>query len=130
MILLSSISTLGPFSTDSYVPNMPQMAGELRCSQFQAGMTMQVNILIGGVAKVVVGCAADRLGRRPTLLVSLTIFTTASVACSLAPSVAWLIAARGLQGVGEAGAAVPMAVMRDVLDGPMAALKPGLYLWS
>jgi EmrB/QacA subfamily drug resistance transporter len=48
------------------------------------------------------GSLADRLGRRGTLLVGLTIFTLASAACALAPSASFLIAARGVQGVGGA----------------------------
>jgi EmrB/QacA subfamily drug resistance transporter len=46
------------------------------------------------------GSMADRIGRRRTLTVGLAVFTTASLLCSLAPTIEVLVAARVLQGVG------------------------------
>src|SRR5262249_52987067 len=48
------------------------------------------------------GRAADLLGRRRVFMVGLTIFTSASLACGLATSEAFLIVARGVQGFGAA----------------------------
>jgi len=48
------------------------------------------------------GRAADLLGRRRTLMAGLAIFTAASLACGLATSDPFLIAARALQGIGAA----------------------------
>ncbi len=44
----------------------------------------------------------DRFGRRRLYAVGLGLFAVASAACALAPDVAWLIAARALQGAGSA----------------------------
>lgn len=46
------------------------------------------------------GSLADRIGRRRVFQTGLAVFTTASVLCSLAPGLGWLIAARVLQAVG------------------------------
>ena len=46
------------------------------------------------------GAAADRIGRRTIFQVGLSLFTLGSWLCSLAPSLAWLIAFRVLQGIG------------------------------
>lgn len=51
----------------------------------------------------------DRWGRRRTFAAGLGLFTIASVACALATSVPWLIAARTVQGIGAA-AVMPLAV--------------------
>jgi EmrB/QacA subfamily drug resistance transporter len=48
------------------------------------------------------GSIADRFGRRRTLITGLSVFTFASVLCSVAPTVEWLVAFRALQGVGAA----------------------------
>ena len=48
------------------------------------------------------GRMADLLGRRLIFLVGLTLFTVASLVCGLAGSIAILIAARAVQGVGAA----------------------------
>jgi EmrB/QacA subfamily drug resistance transporter len=46
------------------------------------------------------GAAADRIGRRAIFQVGLSLFTLGSWLCSLAPSLAWLIVFRVVQGVG------------------------------
>lgn len=55
------------------------------------------------------GRATDLRGARPVLLVGLTIFGIASLACGLVGGASWLIAARTVQGVGAA-LTVPAAV--------------------
>jgi EmrB/QacA subfamily drug resistance transporter len=44
----------------------------------------------------------DRLGRRRMFVSGLALFTAASAACALAPSIGWLILARAVQGTGSA----------------------------
>ena len=46
------------------------------------------------------GSTADRFGRRRTLVAGLAVFSGASLLCSVAPSVEWLVVARVLQAVG------------------------------
>ena len=57
-----------------------------------------VGMLIGGL---IAGSAADRLGRRSCLLVSLSVNFIFAVASAAAPSVGWLIAARVFAGIGQ-----------------------------
>jgi EmrB/QacA subfamily drug resistance transporter len=59
------------------------------------GLTLGGFLLLGGRA-------ADLLGRRRLLMVGLTVFTAASLACGLATSVTFLIVMRGIQGLGAA----------------------------
>jgi DHA2 family methylenomycin A resistance protein-like MFS transporter len=48
------------------------------------------------------GAIGDRLGHRPVVIAGFAAFGAASVACALAPTIAVLVAARALQGVGAA----------------------------
>lgn len=48
------------------------------------------------------GVFADRFGRKRVYLTGVAVFTAASVLCSLAPTLGWLVAGRVLQGVGAA----------------------------
>src|SRR4051794_36418717 len=57
--------------------------------------TLASAILLGGAA-------GDRYGRRRIFLVGVAWFSTASLLCAAAPSAAWLITGRVLQGIGAA----------------------------
>jgi EmrB/QacA subfamily drug resistance transporter len=59
------------------------------------GLTFGGFLLLGGRA-------ADLLGRRRMLMVGLSVFTAASLACALATTDGFLIAMRGVQGLGAA----------------------------
>jgi MFS transporter, DHA2 family, methylenomycin A resistance protein len=48
------------------------------------------------------GALGDRIGAKRIFIAGFAVFTLASVACGLAPSVAWLIGARVVQGIGAA----------------------------
>jgi EmrB/QacA subfamily drug resistance transporter len=48
------------------------------------------------------GALGDRLGRRSVFVTGVAVFSLSSAVCGLAPSAAWLIVARGLQGIGAA----------------------------
>lgn len=57
-------------------------------------------VLALGSLAMSAGAAGDRLGRRRVFRRGLVAFTVASLACSLAPSLGWLIGARVTQGIG------------------------------
>src|SRR5437764_3853491 len=67
----------------------------------------------------------DRIGRRLTLAIGLSIFTAASAAAALAPSIAILDAARAVQGL---GGALVMPLTLTILSGAVPAEKRGLAL--
>lgn len=48
------------------------------------------------------GSLGDRLGRKRLMLIGIVVFCAGSVFCALSPSVGWLIAGRGIMGVGAA----------------------------
>jgi len=64
------------------------------------------------------GALADRLGRRKMFSAGLAIFTVASLACAVAPSIGALNAARAVQGVGGAIMfAVSLALLAHAFPG-------------
>jgi EmrB/QacA subfamily drug resistance transporter len=66
----------------------------------------------------------DRWGRRRMFVAGIILFTAASAACALAPSIGWLIAARTVQG---AGAAIVMPLSVALLS---AAFPPDRRAWA
>ena len=76
------------------------------------------SLFLGGLI-LVGGSLGDQFGRKRMFLTGVAVFTLASVACGLAPSIRALIAARAVQGVGAAFL-VPgsLAIISATFDGP------------
>ena len=62
------------------------------------------------------GAAGDRFGRVRLLIVGIVLFGASSIACALAPNLYWLLAGRGLQGVGAHR-------LRRIADGGFGVLR-------
>ena len=75
------------------------------------------------------GKLADRLGHRRVFLTGSAVFTVASLACGLAPSVALLIAARVVQGVGAA-ILVPASLALVMAAFPRDRLPQVVAIWG
>jgi EmrB/QacA subfamily drug resistance transporter len=98
------LSSLGTSIANVALPTLAKTFG----APFQQVQWVVLAYLLGVTALIVsVGRLGDIVGRRRLLLVGLTVFTIATVACGLAPSLPLLIAARAVQGL---GAAVMMAL--------------------
>jgi EmrB/QacA subfamily drug resistance transporter len=71
----------------------------------------------------------DRFGRKRLFMLGVALFTGASAAAALAPSVEWLIAARAVQGV---GGAIVTPLTLTILSAAVAREKRGIALgaWS
>jgi EmrB/QacA subfamily drug resistance transporter len=82
---------------------------DLGASAEQLEWTVNAYALSFAMLLMTAAALGDRLGRRRTYAGGLALFTAASVACALATSLPWLIAARAVQGVGAA-AVMPLAM--------------------
>ncbi|WP_405165001.1 MFS transporter [Nocardia sp. NBC_01499] len=76
------------------------------------------------------GSLADRIGRRTLFQIGLAVFAISSLACSLAPSIGWLVAFRVLQAVGGSMLTpVAMAIISAVFTAPGQRLR-AIGIWS
>lgn len=113
--LLTAVVALGPVSTDLYLPSLPAIGRSLEATTGEVQLTLSVFMAGFAISQLAYGPLADRFGRRPVLLGGLAIYFVATLACFLAPSIEWLIAARFVQAVGAcAGPVLGRAVVRDV----------------
>ena len=121
-LVLGLLSAVGPFAIDMYLPALPQVAKDLHTDEAAAARTLTSYFIIFGFAQMIYGPMADAIGRKKPLILGVAIFLIGTVAAARAPSIGWLIAARGVQGLGAATLmAVPRAVIRDMASGPAAA---------
>lgn len=115
VLLLALLLGLQPITTDLYLPALPVLRGELAASMAQTQLTLTALLLAFGASQLVWGPLSDRFGRRPVLLFGLGIYVLAALGSTLAPSMAWLIVWRTVQGAAM-GAAVmcARAIVRDL----------------
>src|SRR5215470_12107950 len=119
--LLGLLTAFGPVATDMYVPSMPDIGRLLGASTSEVQLTLSSYLVGFAIGQIVYGPMSDRYGRKAVLLVALTLFCSASLACAAAPTIETLIIARALQAFGGAGAIVlPRAVVRDLYTGEQA----------
>ena len=96
---------------------LPAIQGAFGASAAEMQWVLNAYLLFLGALILVGGSAGDHFGRRRVFSIGIVVFTAASVACGLAPSVTALILARGVQGVGGA-LLVPssLAILSTVYD--------------
>jgi EmrB/QacA subfamily drug resistance transporter len=75
---------------------------DLGASIEQLEWTVNAYNLSFAVLLLTAAALGDRFGRRRMFAAGVALFTLASAACALAPTIGWLIAARAVQGVGAA----------------------------
>ncbi len=75
---------------------------DLGASLQQLEWTVNAYNLTFAVLLITAAALGDRFGRRRLYAAGLVLFSAASAACALAPSVGWLIAGRAVQGAGAA----------------------------
>ncbi|MFC1407017.1 MULTISPECIES: MFS transporter [Streptacidiphilus] len=79
---------------------LPAVGRDLRAPVSGLQWTVDGYTLAVAAFMLLAGSTADRIGRRRVFQTGLALFTTGSLACSLAPSLGWLIAFRIVQGLG------------------------------
>jgi EmrB/QacA subfamily drug resistance transporter len=81
---------------------LPAIHRDLGASLSTLEWTVNAYTLAYAAGIITAAAVGDRFGRRRTFCIGLALFSLASAACALAPSVGLLIAARVIQGIGAA----------------------------
>jgi EmrB/QacA subfamily drug resistance transporter len=109
---------------------LPSIQSDLDASVSSLQWTTAAYTVVLASLLMLGGSTADRLGRARVFKFGLALFTAASLACSLAPGVEWLIAFRVLQGA--AGAMlnpVAMSIIRNTFEDPRERAQ-AIGIWA
>ncbi|HEX4733698.1 MAG TPA: DHA2 family efflux MFS transporter permease subunit [Thermoleophilaceae bacterium] len=79
---------------------LPSIGGQMGASLSWLQWTVSAYTVVMASLLLFSGSMADRLGRKRTLVMGLSVFSAASLLCSLAPTVELLVVFRVLQGIG------------------------------
>ncbi|MGX5819756.1 multidrug effflux MFS transporter [Chitinophaga lutea] len=115
ILILGSLTALGPFTIDMYLPGFPAIAANLHTDEASVGMTLASYFIGLSVGYLVYGPLLDRFGRKRPLFAGLVAYILASAGCVWATTLDMLIALRFVQALGACAASVTaVAMVRDL----------------
>jgi EmrB/QacA subfamily drug resistance transporter len=102
LVLAVCCSSLFIVGLDATIVNiaLPSIQRDLHAPVSGLQWTIDAYTLVVASFLILAGSTGDRVGRRRTFQVGLATFTLGSLLCSLAPSLGWLVAFRGMQAIG------------------------------
>lgn len=116
-MLLAALTAVGPLSIDMYLPSFVAIADSLDTTRGSVERSLPTFLLGLALGQLLYGPLSDRFGRRPPLLVGLSIYIAGCLGCALSRDIDQLNAFRVLQALGAGvGMVVARAVIRDRLD--------------
>jgi DHA1 family bicyclomycin/chloramphenicol resistance-like MFS transporter len=115
ILLLGSLTALGPFSIDMYLPGFPAIAKDLHTTVAEVSLSLSGFFIGISAGQLLYGPLLDRFGRKKPLYIGLIVYILASLGCVFAHSIEMLIMLRFIQAIGSCAAAVSsIAMVRDL----------------
>ena len=119
--LLASLSMLGPFAIDMYLPAFDAIGTEFTVPPLAVQQTLSAYLFAYAFMMLWHGALADAFGRRPIILGGLAVYAVASLGCAIAGNIESLWLFRTLQGLSAgSGLVVGRAIVRDRFQGAEA----------
>lgn len=129
IVVVALIGMMAPFTIDTYLPSFPSIEAELAIDRGLLTQTLSVYLISFALATLIWGPMADKWGRKPIILLSLTGYLAASVLSAWAQSIEVLLLGRALQGIMVAGSLVASrAMIRDYFQGDEAQKAMALMM--
>ena len=121
-LLLAMLVAIMPFSIDTYLPAMTDVAHSLNSSVHLVEKSLSTYLLGAAMGQLIGGSLSDLKGRKPICLIGLVIFIVSTIIITQVTQVEWLIGMRMVQGLGAGMATVIVpAMVRDRYTGVQAA---------
>lgn len=117
IIILGSITAIGPLTIDMYLPAFSEIAQHFNASESQVQLSLTTYFIGVAFSQIFYGPLVDRFGRRLPLFLGMLIFTIATVFCLFVKSIEQLILLRFFQALGAcAGMVIPRTIVRDIFS--------------
>lgn len=115
ILILGSLTALGPFSIDMYLPGFPAIAKDLNTTAAKVSQSLSGFFVGISLGQLLYGPLLDKFGRKKPLFIGLCVYILASAGCAVATSIEQLIILRVIQAIGSCAATVAsVAMVRDL----------------
>lgn len=109
----------------AFLPSLPAMAAHFDTEYSVMQLSVSLYLGITAALQLFIGPVADRYGRRPVILVCLTIFILATIGCIFAANAFFFLVFRMIQGAVAGGLVLSRAIVRDMVPQNEAASMIG-----
>ncbi len=114
ILILGSLTALGPFSIDMYLPGFAQIATDLNTTVASVAMTLSSYFIGISAGQLLYGPLLDRYGRKKPLFIGMLVYIVASLGCVFVKDIDTFIGLRFIQAVGSCAATVAsVSMVRD-----------------
>ncbi|MRS21952.1 multidrug efflux MFS transporter EmrD [Enterobacteriaceae bacterium RIT692] len=118
LFMLIVLVAVGQMAQTIYVPAMANMAETLNVRSGAIQQVMAAYLMTYGGSQLIYGPLSDSFGRRPVILIGMTIFAVGALIAMFAPSLDILVLGSAVQGLGTGVAGVMARTMpRDLYSG-------------
>jgi DHA1 family bicyclomycin/chloramphenicol resistance-like MFS transporter len=115
ILILGSLTALGPFSIDMYLPGFAGIAKDLNTSVANVSMTLSSYFIGISAGQLLYGPLLDRFGRKKPLFIGMLVYILASLGCVFVTDIDTFIGLRFIQAVGSCAATVAsVSMVRDL----------------
>jgi len=115
ILILGSLSALGPFSIDMYLPGFDSIAKDLHTSIPNVALSLSSFFIGISAGQLLYGPLLDKFGRKKPLYFGLVLYILASIGCLAVKDINQLIILRFVQAIGSCATAVAsVAMIRDL----------------
>ncbi|WP_170549762.1 multidrug effflux MFS transporter [Ruegeria atlantica] len=125
LITLVFATAISVLTLNMFLPSLARMAGDFQVDYALVNLSVAGYLAVSAVLQLIMGPLSDRFGRRPVLLICMSVFVVASVGCVLAESIWAFLGFRLLQAAVVAGPVLSSAAIRDMHPPNEAASKLG-----
>jgi MFS transporter, DHA1 family, multidrug resistance protein len=122
VFMLAAMNAMTALAVDTSLPAMPLIGREFGASPERVQLTLSVFMFGYAFGQILAGPLSDRFGRRPVMLIGLSVYTLSGLGCALAGGIDQLIVLRFIQALAAAaGPSMSRAIIRDYHGGPRAS---------
>jgi DHA1 family bicyclomycin/chloramphenicol resistance-like MFS transporter len=115
ILILGSLTALGPFSIDMYLPGFSGIARDLNTTVAKVSMSLSSYFIGISAGQLLYGPLLDRFGRKKPLFIGLLVYILASLGCVYVGDIDSFILLRFVQAIGSCAATVAsVAMVRDL----------------
>nr|WP_144891122.1 multidrug effflux MFS transporter [Flavobacterium tiangeerense] len=115
ILILGSLTALGPFSIDMYLPGFAGIAKDLNTTVANVSLTLSSYFIGISAGQLLYGPLLDRFGRKKPLFIGMSVYILASLGCVFVTDIDTFIGLRFIQAIGSCAATVAsVSMVRDL----------------